>query len=162
MLVSGKITEEVAITTITATVITATEAEALPGAATIRLQTEVVVITTATQPLLVTTPRATAIRAMDQGAVDGRLGEGEVIMFWMYISDAGFCNGYQTRFMFSCLTVARTDIGRGRGRGRAAGRGPLYFPDPDDIKFLKVMKGHSKKVTCIAVNPDAQQVHTRS
>ena len=49
-------------------------------------------------------------------------------------------------------------VGRGRGRGRAAGRGPLQFPDPEDIKFLKVMKGHTKKVTSIAINPDAQQV----
>ncbi|KAL3132562.1 hypothetical protein ABBQ32_009100 [Trebouxia sp. C0010 RCD-2024] len=52
--------------------------------------------------------------------------------------------------------------GRGRGRGRAAGRGPLHFPDPEDIKFLKVMKGHTKKVTSIALNPDAQQIYTGS
>ena len=51
-------------------------------------------------------------------------------------------------------------VGRGRGRGRAAGRGPLHFPDPEDIKFLKVMKGHTKKVTSIAINPDAQQVRS--
>ena len=50
--------------------------------------------------------------------------------------------------------------GQGRGRGWAAGRGPLHFPDPEDIKFLKVMKGHTRKVTSIAINPDAQQVRS--
>jgi hypothetical protein len=34
----------------------------------------------------------------------------------------------------------------------------LQYPDPEDIKFLKVMKGHSKKVTAITINPEAQQV----
>ena len=48
--------------------------------------------------------------------------------------------------------------GRGRARGRGRGGGQSYFPDPEDIKFLKVMKGHSKKVTSIAINPDAKQV----
>ncbi|DBA65769.1 TPA: hypothetical protein ACH3X2_002809 [Trebouxia sp. C0005] len=52
--------------------------------------------------------------------------------------------------------------GRGRGRGRAAGRGPLQYPDPEDIKFLKVMKGHTKKVAAITINPEAQQIYTGS
>lgn len=37
------------------------------------------------------------------------------------------------------------------------GRTGTQFSDPDDIKFLKVLKGHTKKVTAVAINSDDQQ-----
>ncbi len=64
-----------------------------------------------------------------------------------------------TKKRHSCVGYkAQLRAGRGRGRGRAAGRGFSQFPDPEDIKFLKVMKGHTKKVTAITINSEAQQV----
>ena len=75
---SGRTTEEVAITTITAAITTAaTEAEAPTGVDITHQQTEVLTTTATQRPA--TTPQAIAIRAMDQEVAEDKLGEGEVL-----------------------------------------------------------------------------------
>lgn len=161
---NGKIAEEVAITTTTTTTIT--EAEG-PTEATVLQETEAAT-TTAIVPLA-TTPQATATRVMVQAEVEGRHGEAEVSCCCCCSNNALLVGNECERciqWVVAQVTYAQqmgsamAHAGRGRGRGRAAGRGPLHFPDPEDIKFLKVMKGHTKKVTSIALNPDAQQVRS--
>ncbi len=44
---------------------------------------------------------------------------------------------------------------RGRG-GRAGGRG-LVFDDPEDVEFLRALKGHSKQINALAVDHASQQ-----
>ena len=57
------------------------------------------------------------------------------------------------------VTVSTKGVSAGRGRGRGrGGRTGSQFSDPEDVKFLKTLKGHTKKVTAVAINPDDQQV----
>lgn len=151
---NGKTTEGVATTaTITAMLTTITGAEDLTGGDTTPRATEVA--TTITTRSLVTTRQATAIRDMGQGQVAGKLGEAEVVLLPI-AADSKPKSVAVDKGMKLLSWMLRA--GRGRGRGRAAGRGPLQYPDPEDIKFLKVMKGHTKKVAAITINPEAQQV----
>eukprot|EP00208_Stichococcus_sp_RCC1054_P002296 CAMPEP_0206138416 /NCGR_PEP_ID=MMETSP1473-20131121/3309_1 /ASSEMBLY_ACC=CAM_ASM_001109 /TAXON_ID=1461547 /ORGANISM="Stichococcus sp, Strain RCC1054" /LENGTH=420 /DNA_ID=CAMNT_0053531851 /DNA_START=427 /DNA_END=1689 /DNA_ORIENTATION=+ len=52
--------------------------------------------------------------------------------------------------------------GGGRGRGRGRGRAVTKFNDPEDIQFLKSLKGHTDSVTCAALDHDLDQLYTGS
>ena len=45
--------------------------------------------------------------------------------------------------------------GASRGRG---GRGPPRFQDPQDIQFIKALKGHEKQVTALLIDEANNQV----
>jgi hypothetical protein len=52
--------------------------------------------------------------------------------------------------------ISTTGPGRGRGRGRE--RAPRKFNDPDDIQFLKILKGHEAQVTAAVLDAATSQV----
>lgn len=48
--------------------------------------------------------------------------------------------------------------GGGRGRGRGRGRAAAKFNDPEDIQFVRSLKGHTDSVTCAALDLALDQV----
>ena len=57
-----------------------------------------------------------------------------------------------------CCWKYTTGPARGRGRGRE--RAPRKFNDPDDIQFLKILKGHEAQVTAAVLDAATSQVQT--
>ena len=45
----------------------------------------------------------------------------------------------------------------GRGRGGRAGGRTIVFDDPEDIEFMRALKGHSKQINALAVDHSTQQ-----
>ena len=42
--------------------------------------------------------------------------------------------------------------GAARGAGRGAGRGRAKFNDPEDIQFIKILKGHDRQITALLID----------
>ena len=53
--------------------------------------------------------------------------------------------------LLPCLRAGQGYRGRGRGRGRG-------FDDPDDIKYIKTLKGHTSQITAVVINPATGEV----
>ena len=60
----------------------------------------------------------------------------------------------------ACSAVAAmiSTTGPARGRGRGRERAPRKFNDPDDIQFLKILKGHEAQVTAAVLDAATSQV----
>jgi len=57
----------------------------------------------------------------------------------------------------SLQTVAYTGplsspAGGARGAARGAGRGRAKFNDPEDIQFIKILKGHERQITALLID----------
>ena len=42
--------------------------------------------------------------------------------------------------------------GGARGAARGAGRGRAKFNDPEDIQFIKILKGHERQITALLID----------
>lgn len=48
--------------------------------------------------------------------------------------------------------------GGARVGGRGAGRGKAKFNDPEDIQFIKSLKGHDRQITALLIDAANNQV----
>ena len=49
-------------------------------------------------------------------------------------------------------TTPSSPAGGARGAGRGAGRGRAKFNDPEDIQFIKILKGHDRQITALLID----------
>ena len=52
--------------------------------------------------------------------------------------------------------------GGARAGGRGAGRGKAKFNDPDDIQFIKILKGHDRQITALLIDAANNQASSRA